>query len=296
MNVVIVTLLATFCIQSGFLLWKMAADSLPIIGKDKLFIVIKGFLFNFKWVAGYIILFFGWVLTVKALDIGEISLVQPLISVGDVFLFLMSVFLLKERLLPFEWLGLFVIILGAAALSFDAKATPIVKIDWSRILIYHCIAIAAWVVLMLNRKGRRAEITLALAVGIAFGVGGVLTKLMTTYIRDNAQQLNSLASVVNPIFPLMVIANVAGLYLLQMAFQNGRAAVIIPVQLAVLNGMSVLAGMTLFAEEISSYRIVCIFFIIGGTIVLKWAGSKKKSSELPSESEEKALTTENKEN
>ena len=108
-----------------------------------------------------------------------------------------------------------------------------------------------------------------------FGIGGVLTKLMTAYLEQHGQKLESLYFVLNPIFPVMVAANVFGLFLLQMAFQNGRAAVIIPVQLAVVNGMSVLAGMVLFSELISSFRIGCILLIIFGTAVLQWAGRKK---------------------
>lgn len=275
MKVVFITLISTFCIQLGFLLWKIAADSLPKIGKDKLWVVIKGFLGNWKWMLGYVSTVVGWVLFVKANDIGEISLIQPLVSVGDVFLVLMAVFFLKERLEPLEWAGLSLIVVGAASLTFDVKEAPIVRINWQNTFIFIGIAIASWACLMLVRKGKQAEITLALAVGVLFGIGGVLTKLMTAYIEQNGQKLESMASVLNPIFPIMMGANVFGLVLLQVAFQNGRAAVIIPVQLAVVNGMSVLAGMILFSELISPYRIGCILFIIGGTVVLQWAGRKK---------------------
>ena len=276
MNVIVITLLSTFSMQLGFLLWKVAADSLPQIGKEKLWVVIKGFLCNVKWMLGYFSTIVGWLLFVKANDIGEISLIQPLISVGDVFLVLMAVFFLKEKLAPLEWLGLLLIVIGAGSLSFDTKSAPIVTINWFHIFVFIGIAIALWVVLMLIRKGKRGEIILALAVGIGFGIGGVLTKLMTAYIEQNGQKLESFAFALNPIFPVMVAANVYGLYLLQMAFQNGRAAVIIPVQLAVVNGMAVLAGMILFSEVISTYRIMCILIIVCGTVLLQWAGRNKK--------------------
>jgi uncharacterized membrane protein len=294
MNVVIVTLLSTFCIQLGFLLWKMAADSLPQIGKDKLWVVIKGFLCNWKWMLGYFATVLGWLLFIKANDIGEISLIQPLVSVGDVFLVLMAIYFLKERLAHLEWLGLGLIVCGAGSLTFDVKEVPVATINWQNIFIFMGFAIFAWIGLMLSRKGNRAEIILALAVGVLFGIGGVLTKLMTAYIEHNGQKLESFAFALNPVFPVMVVANVYGLFLLQMAFQNGRASVIIPVQLAVVNGMSVLAGMILFSETISVYRIGCILLIIVGTIVLQWAGSKKKSGEFLGE--EKALTIEKTEN
>lgn len=275
MKVVIITLLSTFCIQLGFLLWKIAADSLPQIGKDKWWVVIKGFICNWKWMLGYASTIMGWLLFVKATEIGELSLIQPLVSVGDVFLVFMAIIFLKERLAKLEWVGLFLIVIGAAAITSDVKEIKIITINWINILIFNGIAIFVWLLLMLGKKGKNAEISLALAVGVLFGVGGILTKLMTAYLEQHGLKLESFYFAWNPIFPLMVAANIYGLVLLQMAFQNGRAAVIIPVQLAVVNGMSVLAGMILFSETISVYRIGCILFIIFGTIVLQWAGSKK---------------------
>ncbi len=91
MIVVVITVLATFLLQAGYLLWKISADSLPKIGTEKLLVVIKGFLCSPKWLVGYFSTFIGWILLVKAMDIGEISIVQPLVSVGDVFLVTMAV-------------------------------------------------------------------------------------------------------------------------------------------------------------------------------------------------------------
>ena len=165
---VIITLLATFSMQLGFLLWKVAAVSLPKIGKEKFWIVVKGFLMNTKWVIGYLATTLGWLLLVKALDIGEISLVQPLMSVGDVFLIAMAVFFLKEKLLKFEWIGLFFIIAGATSLALDVKDISIVNINWLYIWVYFGIALLVWVTIMMARKKGRLEIILALTSGVSF--------------------------------------------------------------------------------------------------------------------------------
>ena len=66
----------------------------------------------------------------------------------------------------------------------------------------------------------------------------------------------------------MAAANVAGLILLQAAFQRGRAAVIVPLQLAVANAVTVLAGILIFAENISSIRAAGIGLIVLGTVML----------------------------
>ncbi len=278
MTVVITTLLATFSLQLGYLLWKVAADTLPKIGEEKLLLVIKGFLTNTKWVIGYFATFIGWLLLVKALDIGEISLVQPLVSVGDVFLVLMAVFFLKEKLLAYEWLGLFLIILGASAISFDSKVVTATTLHWPYIFVFYGTAFILWLLLMSFRKSKRKEIIFALATGVAFGVGGSLTKLMTIYISGQGHVLESIYFFYNPFFLLVVSANVVGLVLLQMSFQSGRAAIVVPVQLAVVNIMAVISGVFLYFETISEFRLLCIFIIIAGTATLHWAGNKKVQS------------------
>lgn len=278
MTVVTLTLFATFSLQLGYLLWKIAADTLPKIGEEKVFVVVKGFLTNVKWVTGYFATFIGWVLLVKALDVGEISLVQPLVSVGDVFLVLMAVFFLKERLLTYEWLGLFLIILGASAISFDGKVVPVTSLNWLYIYLFYGVAVISWLTLMVFRNNKHAEIILALATGVAFGIGGALTKLMTVYIAERGYILESIYFVYNPFFLLVVTANIVGLVLLQISFQRGRASIIIPVQLAVVNIMSVMSGVLLYAESISLFRIFCIIIIIAGAATLQWAGSKKMYS------------------
>ena len=61
-------------------------------------------------------------------------------------------------------------------------------------------------------------------------------------------------------------ANVAGLVLLQAAFQRGRAAVI-PLQLAMANAITVAAGILIFNENVTALRALGIGLIIGGTVV-----------------------------
>lgn len=276
MSVILITLLATAAIQIGYFLWKVSADSLPEIGKAKTSEVVKGFICNGKWLLGLLATIVGWFLFVKATGMGEISLVQPLMSVGDILLVLMAVVFLKERLITWEWVGLFLTVVGAASLSFEAEVISQVTINWSNSFIYIGFAsliLVGLIVFQRNRKNQ--ELILALAVGFAFGIGSVLTKLMTIYIHQNNQSIESLAFIMNPILPFMIAANFCGLFLLQLAFQKGRAAVIIPVQLSVVNGVAVLSGIFLFSEKISLLRLGCILLIVIGTICLQWAGGKK---------------------
>lgn len=282
MKLILVTLMATFAIQLGYFLWKVAADSLPRIGHVRTSAVIRSFLTSWKWVLGLFATIVGWVLFIKATDLGEVSIVQPLMSIGDVFLVLLAVVFLHERLCRTEWFGLALTVTGAVALSFEAQVIEPVAIDWLRLALFLVLAAAACAVLLFaGRLSRRPEVPLAVAVGIGFGTGAVLTELMTAYLTLRGQPLESAAFLLNPIFPFMVAANVAGLGLLQIAFQRGRAAVIVPVQLSVVNGIVVLAGALVFLEAISIFRLFSIALIVIGTAFLHGPAGKDPFEHAP---------------
>ncbi len=269
MKVVVFALLATLAIQVGYFLWKIAADELPIIGKAKPLVVIIGFLTSVKWMSGFILTVVGWVLFIKAADIGDISIVQPLMSIGDLFLVLLALVFLKERLRLMEGFGLGITVIGAMMLSVEAKVVLPIGLDWPRLFVFLTFAVLAWFVFkLLASRTQRQEVPLAIIVGIGFGVGAVLTKAMTSYIYMQGQHLASSAMIINPILPFMIAANAAGIVILQVAFQRGRASVIIPVQLAVVNGMTVVAGAFIFAEQISIWRLCSIGLIIFGASML----------------------------
>ncbi len=279
MSVILTTLFATIAIQIGYFLWKVSASSLPQIGAAKTTDVIWGFVCHKKWMMGLIATIIGWFLFVKATGMGEISLVQPLMSVGDILLVLMAVIFLKEKLIAWEWVGLFLTVFGAASLSLEAEIVSEVFINWMHSFIYlGCSGLILVSLILFQRNNNNQELILALAVGLCFGIGSVLTKMMTIYLHQKNLSIGSTAFLMNPIFPLMVAANFYGLCLLQLAFQKGRAAVIIPVQLSVVNGVAVLSGIFLFSEKISPLRLGCILLIVIGTICLQWASGRKNLS------------------
>ena len=272
MEVVLITLAATFFMQSGYFIWKLTAASLPQVGRASWPEVAVGFIRNGRWMLGLFATIVGWLLFIKATDLGEVSVVQPLLSVGDVFLVLLAVVFLHERLRPGEWLGLAVTVAGAGMLAFEARVTLPSDIDWPRLALFLVgVMTLGGSLLARGWHSPRAELPLAIASGVGFGMGAVLTKLMTAYLTLRGQQLESSAFLLNPILPFMVLSNIVGLALLQVAFQRGRAAVIVPVQLSVINCIVVVSGYFVFSETIAWFRLLAIALIMIGTAWLHLA-------------------------
>ena len=270
MLVVLTTLAATLLIQVGYFLWKLSAEGQPKIGGAPAMQVAKALLTDWRWVLGFAATSAGWVLFVQATALGDISLVQPLMSAGDLMLVLMAVVFLKEHLVHIEWAGVLFTVLGAVALALEPEGTPVAGLEGIRLaVLLGTTAIIAIVLLLATRRARRPEMMLAVVVGLCFGAGSVLTKALTVESTAPGQSIMTLSLLLNPLLIAVVLANVAGLVLLQAAFQRGRAAVIVPLQLALANAVTVLAGVVVFAEHITLLRGSGILLIVVGTTLLQ---------------------------
>jgi uncharacterized membrane protein len=97
----------------------------------------------------------------------------------------------------------------------------------------------------------------------------VLTEALTAQLTLRGQSVWSWATLTEPMLAAVIVANVLGLVLLQMAFQRGRAAVVVPLQLAITNFVAVGTGILVFAETISAARAIAIVLIVAGTAALQ---------------------------
>lgn len=271
MSVVLTTLAATLLIQLGYFLWKLSADGQPKIGGAPALVVVRALLTDWRWVLGFVATSAGWVLFVQATALGDISLVQPLMSAGDLLLVILAVVFLKERMANVEWAGVLLTVMGAVALTLEAENIQVAGFDGVRLaVLLGAIVLAGGALLMANRRLGRSEVLLALVVGLCFGAGAILTKALTAESAGPGQSVFSWAILFNPLLVAVVLANVAGLVLLQAAFQRGRASVIVPLQLAMANAVTVLAGMVVFVEHITPLRATGIVLIVVGTTLLQF--------------------------
>lgn len=268
MNVILTTLAATVFIQLGYFLWKLSADRHKEVSQDgptEKQNALSHHLRDWRWLSGLLATSLGWVFFVKATAIGEISLVQPLMSTGDLLLVFLAVVVLKERLRLLEWAGVLVIVLGAGLLSWNSQSMPSIGMDSHKLWAFVGGQIAAVLgILVALKAGKSQELLLALLVGLAFGAGSILTKALTADAPDLSWHL-----ITNPLLLAVIAANAIGLVCLQIAFHRGRASVIVPVQLAIASGSAALAGAWVFQEHISSLRIWGMVAIVIGTSLLK---------------------------
>lgn len=248
-------LCATAILQVGYLCWKVSADRRQARSGD-----LRSLLREKLWWAGAAATVVGWVLFVTATWVGDISIVQPLMSTGDLLLVLAAVVWLRERLTPGEWCGIALVISGAAVLAREPGSTA-VGIGWVALtLVLLAAAALGWVAPLLRTL--RADGVAAVRVGLAFGCGALLTKALAT--ATWAWDTNGIllrAGILLGVF----LANAIGLVLLQVAFACGRASLVVPVQLALANLVVAAGASAIFGERMGVVRIVATAAILTGT-------------------------------
>lgn len=277
MSVVATTLGATFFIQLGYFLWKLSADKQKerwAQGPANTGSALLATLGDVRWQLGLLATTAGWILFLQATSLGDISLVQPLMSAGDVMLVLLAVTYLKERLNPAEWFGLAVTVAGGVLMAIGAEERPAGTTGGlhlgalSGAVLAICVALAGLV------RARRIsqELSLPIIIGLSFGMGAILSEALT------ADQLPlGLHTLANPMLYAVIAANAVGLIVLQIAFRHGRASVIVPVQLAVANGLSVVGGIAVFHEPARALQIIGACLITGGIALMKAKSSDAHS-------------------
>jgi uncharacterized membrane protein len=277
MSVLHATVLATLLIQFGLFFWKLAADTQSKKGAVSTRVAVISLLIDWRWLLGTAATVSGWIFFVYATSLGDISLIQPLMSSGDFILVVLVVVFLGERLSKLEWIGVLITIVGAVFLAWGAKSTELTSYDRSAFWLLLFVSVASGIILYVaNRRSPKPEVLLAPIVGVGFGMGAVLTKAMTSNRVQSGESIIGFSLLVDPYLIGAIAVNVIGLVLLQVAFRLGRASVVVPVQLAMANLITIAAGVFVFGESVTYSRWCGIVLIVVGTALLHVKGKAQK--------------------
>lgn len=239
---------------------------------------------NWIWVLGAIFSFIGWVLHFQALTIGDITIVQPLMNTQVVIIVLIGVAILKEKLLPSEWLGIFILLVGAVILSITGKEKTVASMKILSLAILTVIMVIFIIVLGagINRykEGKPYEIGLSVIAGILFGINAIYMKAaganftIKTGNEFSVSSLQHWAIMLSAIYFYFVpLAGLSGFFISQWTFTHGRASIAVPIFTTISMVIPVIAGIFVFSEKIALYRIFGIIIITIGALLLYRKGA-----------------------
>ena len=269
--VTVLAVAAAFCYALGAALQHaVAADPASLPQGDGARSGAAGFLVRLArtpgWQAGNVLNALGWGLQAAALARGELSYVQPLLLLSVVLSLPLTASMRGDRAGVREWGGALLLVAGVSAFLAGAEPGPsqrtVEATSWMWAFVAVGLTCAACLALA---RGSRAATALAVAAGLVFGLAAALTKATV----DTG--LGFLSHW--PVYAL-VIATALGFYWMQRAYQSGPLAASFPVIIALDPLVSVLLGVLLFGEQVSTapahqaLALAGASAIVGGIAVL----------------------------
>jgi hypothetical protein len=236
----LLALLSTAALSYGFYLQHTASGTLPALSLRHPLASLSALFTQRRWLAGFATGLSGWALYIVALGFAPLALVQAT-SAGGVGLLALLVRYGGGHLTRQERLGVAVSVAGLAllGLSLPAGAGHAAPPGWTAPFGWVLVSAAAAAVAVVPGSAvLRPGAGLAVAAGLLYAAGDVATKAAVGGIGPVA-----LFATLIPVCHGLAFAA------LQLSFQRGAAMATVGVSTLLTNVLPVVAGLTIFAEQ-----------------------------------------------
>jgi len=109
---ILLVLIATFIGAFGALFLKISSKNL--------YLNFKGIFKNYKFLLGIFLYGLSALFFLGALRFGKLTIIYPFVSIGYIWIILLSMYFLKEKMNFYKWLGIILIILGVSFIGLSA--------------------------------------------------------------------------------------------------------------------------------------------------------------------------------
>jgi uncharacterized membrane protein len=290
---ILVAFVSTAIMNFGLALQKRGAVNLPRIGEAKAAATAKAFLTNWIWLAGLSGLVLGWSLYLVATNLARISLVQPALGSGLLVLALFSIFYLHEKIKAIEWISLACMITGMLFLGLSAtEEAPSYLPQWSPLLIVTGVILVLSVIAYILGKmeklgGIRTDSLLGMVSGLFIGLAALFTRGMMLF-ADADKDLIAFGVCL----PVLLVANVIGLTIMQSGFQHGKALVVVGLEAVINKAVAIIGGMVALSEVLpheprrAAMQVIAFVLILFATAFLSRFGGERVVEKMEAEHKE----------
>jgi len=254
-----VGLLSSILLAVGLLMMKARAHLLPVAHGWGLMSALAVWVRDPIWSAGLGVQAIGYALYIGALAHVPVSVMAVVMQSGIGAFVLLAVIFLGERASATEWMGLAGMLAAMTMLGLSlGTAEASRRAGPATITAFSVAAMAIAFGPLALRQLRANGIGLAVASGICSGLGSLYPKAITEDLFAGSPCAIAYAVVEDPYVYLTMITNVAGLILLQNAFNRGRGLIAMPLSSALSNIVPIAGGMVAFGERLPAVPALAV--------------------------------------
>lgn len=215
-------LLATTGAFVGKGLQKQGIADLPAFSLRPAILLL--YLKNPSWRWGMLLDIGGAFLTLGALALAPVSVVQPLLASGLILLVLYSRFVLKEEIRPLEWFSVGLLLAGTIGIAASLQQAQAVLLPWRGLLWIAATFVLLGILEALARRGFQIEICAGLQSGFLFALSAAWMRMLFL-LSSQAQSPWIIALGL----PIGILLTGGGFALQTRGLKEGRAVILVTV-------------------------------------------------------------------
>jgi drug/metabolite transporter (DMT)-like permease len=249
---ILLALLCAFATNLGFLWKHRGACAAPTVDIRHPWRSAKG-LFASKWFAiGMLVAVGAWILHVAAMAMAPLSMVQPVIAGGLVFLAVIAERWFGLEVGKRQWIGVACTAVGLVLLAITLPMNGGAHSGYSlaaMIAFESSLLVVGTLLVMSHKLGAPHEhhgVLLGVAAGILFGVSDVAIKGLTHGVGGHG-----LMALVSPWMATTLIASVLAFYASAGGLQKGEAVPVITLTSAAANVTAISGGILVFGDPLA---------------------------------------------
>ncbi len=263
---------ASILLALGLLLMKSRGADLPAASGSNFLNAIGGWLRDPIWLAGMAIQTLGYAIYLIALSAVPVSMLAVMMQGGIAVFVVFAAIFLHERASAREWTGIVGVLVAMLLLvaSIDGGLASSESNPWA----LHAISVGAVVAASLpfvSARLRLQGLATAIGSGIAFGLGSLYAKIVTDLLAGPRASL-PIILFASPWLYLTIIANLAGLVLLQNSFHRARGIIAMPISSACSNLVPIIGGVIALGETLPVERVFAIMRITAYVLTIISSG------------------------
>jgi len=249
---IFLALFCAFATNLGFLWKHRGAREAPPVDIRHPWRSAKG-LFCSKWFAiGWLVAVGAWIFHVAAMAMAPLSVVQPVIAGGLVFLAILAERWFGLELGRRQWIGVGCTAVGLALLAITLPISGHAHSGYSvaaMIAFESTLLVVGTLLVMSHKLGVRHEnhgVALGVAAGILFGVSDVAIKALTQTVGHHG-----VLGLLSPWMAAALLASVLAFYASAGGLQKGEAVPVITLTSAAANVTAISGGILVFGDPMA---------------------------------------------
>ncbi|MCW2945649.1 MAG: hypothetical protein JWR24_2366 [Actinoallomurus sp.] len=260
----ILALMATLIYYLGFIVFRVAANRMPVLRGTRPVQLIKHTYSNWLWLTGLIVVLAGVATQVKALSMLPLSLAEPIFAASLVFILFYAAVFFRERLTGREWASVALFGVATALIGVSNGRREVLTSTVADPLILAAVVVPGVVVGVVvlvgcdvRAFGKHARPLAGIAYGIGSGVSLGVSELALKGVAAVYSAHGLLAALYTTGYPYVAVGMaVLGLAQLQIGLQRCRMSIVVTVLTVTAKTQLAVFAPLMFKEPWPSDRLL----------------------------------------